>query len=173
VAKPSTSSAKTVAAVVAAVLGLLALGSAGLLYVGTRVTAFVTEPRWSADAVPRRDVYRVFGVRLPEKVLEYRSRSAGFQDPLLEALVALPPQALPEFLERNGLKVSAEAPEPNPDAEEALRALRPDAQQVTAVGLEGLNDLLANDEGAVALYRHAVLFTVDSERWLYLVAFGT
>jgi hypothetical protein len=173
VAERATSSAKTVAVVVAAVLGFLALGSAGLLYVGTRVTAFVTEPRWSAEAVPRRDVYRVFGVRLPEKALEYRSRSAGFQDPLLEALVAIPPESLPEFLARNGLQVSAEAPEPNPDAEEELRALRPDAQHVSAVGLEGLKDLLANDEGAVALYRHAVLFTVDSERWLYLMAFGT
>jgi hypothetical protein len=164
---------KTLAVVLLGVLGLLGLGAAGLLYVGSRLTQFVTEPTWGPDAVPRRDLSRVFGVRLPPGATAVVSRSSGFQDPFLEALARLPDGGAEAFLETNGLRVSAEAAEQNPDAEDELRVLVPQAQHITAVGLEGLADLTTGDAGAVALYRHAVLFTVDGASWVYLVAVGT
>lgn len=165
---------KTVAVVVLlVVIGVMALGAGGLWYVGARLTRFVTEPKWGLEAVPRRDVFRVFGVRLPAGAGELVSRSSGFQTPFLEALVRLPDGGEEAFLEMNRLWVSAEPPEPNPDAEDELLVLVPGAQRLTPVGLEGLVDLTTGDGGFVSLYRHAVLFTVDGAKWLYLVAAGT
>ena len=164
---------KTVAVVALVVIAVVALGAGGLLYVGARLTHFVTEPKWGTEAVPRRDVFRVFAVRLPPGAGELVSRSSGFQAPFLEALVRLPDGGDAAFLEANRLRVSAEPPEPNPDAEDELLALVPEAQHLTSVGLEGLVDLTTGDGGFVSLYRHAVLFTVDGAKWLYLVAAGT
>lgn len=164
---------KTVAVVLLVVIAVVALFAGGLLYVGARLTHFVTEPKWGPEAVPRRDVFRVFGVRLPPGAGELVSRSSGFQAPFLEALVRLPDGGDEAFLEANRLRVSAEPPEPNPDAEDELLALVPEARHLTSVGLEGLVDLATGDGGFVSLYRHAVLFTVDGAKWLYLVAAGT
>jgi hypothetical protein len=161
---------KTVVLVLVGVAVLLALCAGGLFFVGKKVTSFVAEPQWTQDAVPQRDVHGVFGVRLPAGVSVYRSRSSGFQDPLLEALVELPPGGAAGFLESNRLTLTAEVPEP--DAEAQIRKLRPEAQVITSAGLEGLVDLTSDDGGFVELYRHAFLFTVDGVSWVYLVAVG-
>jgi hypothetical protein len=149
------------------------LAGGGLLWTASRVTSFFTEPTWGPDAVPKGEVTRTFGVRLPAPPLRYSSRNSGFQDPYLEALLLLPPGEEERFLSENGLRSSGEPGQDTSAAEDQLRTLAPGTGPLEVKALEGLKNLVAGDGGFVALYRFGALMRDGSSTWVYLVAFGT
>jgi hypothetical protein len=145
----------------------------GVLWAASRVTSLLSQATWTADAIPRSDLGRVFGVRLRTAPLQYTSRNSGYQEPHLEALLLLPPGSEAAFLEENGLSESPEPPQDTSEAEDQVHELAPATLELVVVSLDGLRHLQGGDGGFVALYRHGALLRSAGTTWVYLVAFGS
>lgn len=176
VTAPSAPSSRNILFVLVGVAGLgCAFCTGGLWFMRTAATELLTgEPQWSAGSIAERDVPAIFGVRFPAKPPTFRGRQSGFQDPVFELLVKLPPNGRERFLAANGLTAGGELPPHDTrEAEQAIEKLEPKVTLSDAASLEGLTDVEA-DGGYVELYRTGALLTTDDgATWIYLVAYGT
>jgi hypothetical protein len=171
--REAPTSRRTWVIVLSAALLTCGLAGGGLLWAASRVAGLFTEPTWRPDAIPQAELFRTFGVRLSTQPLRYVSRNSGFQDPYLEALILLPPEAASRFLAENGLTEGGSPAQDTGAAEDEVHALAPDTPELSAVGLDGFHHLQVGDGGFVALYRHGALLRAEGVTWVYLVAFGT
>lgn len=126
---------------------------------------------WNEVSVLRSDVPNVFGVRLVDAPLVYRSHAEGFQDGLWNVVARLPDGSADHFLESNRLRRSP-VPFLDQRASEAVARFAADAGAFTISRLE-LPELPTNDGGAQDSHRSGLLFERGSEVWLWLEAFET
>jgi hypothetical protein len=160
-------------ALLASALLTCGLAGGGVLWAASRVTSLFSQATWTADAIPRADLGRVFGVRLGTPPLQYTSRNSGFQEPHLEALFLLAPGSEATFLEENGLSPTPDPPQDTSEAEDQVHELAPATPELQVVSLDGLHHLQGGDGGFVALYRQGALLRSGATTWVYLVAFGS
>lgn len=129
-------------------------------------------PQWSADAVPERELPRVFGVKLPVKPLTYQTRSLGFQDGLWDAVIQLPPGSAPSFVSANRLEVM-DGGSLDDDVREVIDANAPGTPALEVRTLT-LPAALLPDGGAINLHRSGFLLEgPGGETWVHLSAFET
>lgn len=171
--------------VVLAIVGVVVLGCLGTGALVVGVGTFAASQlggsgEWSEDAVPERELPRMFGVRLPVKPLYYRSRELGFQDGLWEVVVQLPPGSVEAFLGANKLERGAAplpgvpAPETymNTGVDELIHSVDPATPALSPTPVT-LPDARQPDGGLRNLIRRAVLLEAPGVTWLYLEAFET
>lgn len=121
-------------------------------------------------SVFRAEVPNVFGVKLVDEPLVYRSHAEGFQDGLWNVVARLPDGSADDFLKSNRLeRAPAEFLDSRPT--DAVAQFAADAGAFTVSELE-LPEAPAPDGGS-PLHRRGFLFERGGEAWLWLEAFET
>ena len=157
-------------AVLLGAVGVFGCVGCGLL-VAVLSSAFDShDPEWNEVSVFRAEGPNVFGVKLVDTPLVYRSHAEGFQDGLWNVVARLPDGSADHFLKSNQLK-RAPAPFLDSRATEAVGQFAADAGAFTVSELE-LPQRLAAD-GGTELHRRGFLFERGAEVWLWLEAFET
>ncbi len=128
------------------------------------------DQEWNEVSVFRAEVPNVFGVKLVDEPLVYRSHAEGFQDGLWNVVARLPDGSADHFLKSNHLTRSP-APFLDSRATEAVAQFAPDAGAFTVSELE-LPEAPASDGGS-QIHRRGFLFERGDEAWLWLEAFET
>jgi|APLak6261675434_1056106.scaffolds.fasta_scaffold00433_4 hypothetical protein len=155
-----------------ALLGCLGAGALAWFFVNA-ASSFGGSSEWSENAVPERDLFRLFQVRLPVKPLHYESRQLGFQDAYFEVLVQLPNGSAEAFLSSNQLRRSDTKQPVDLDLSERIRVLEPTTPALEATEFE-LRDDWTSDGGVVTLHRSGELIEgAGGIVWIHLTAFET
>ncbi len=121
------------------------------------------------EATLKREAFEAFhSVRLPERVLAYRSRAHDLTDPTVQELVRLDPADRAAFLASNGLaEVTAERPL-NPAVVADVAAAASPHGTARVIPLDGPGLALALDGGAKTGRSTVALLEFDDQLWVYL-----
>lgn len=165
---------RTVLWVLGGVASLGCLGTAALvaLLVTSTTPLLGSDGAWGPDAVPERELKRVFGCQLPAKPVHYSSRQLGFQDAFFEVVVQLPSGSAEAFLSSNGLS-RGPAAVLDDEVRTLIDATVPGSPALDAVQLQ-LPEAFTADGGPLNLHRNGELLEgPGGETWVHLVAFET
>jgi hypothetical protein len=149
-----------------------ALATAALGFLAVRAVGdFQPDGRWTADAVPERELSELFGVRIPARPTLYLSRQGDPQHSYFEVLFELPSGTLPLFLSSNHLQRGERLPLPE-EVTEVLQSRGRTTTNVMATQLL-LTRKLRADGGTWLSRSGSIIEATPGGVWVHLTASGT